>query len=406
MENNLDRFWVSFKQWYLYELPQNNLIKEQFISYDEHDDAKPYLDIDFNHYYKLNFGVEYDGILEKDETITVKSLKMLTELTYSEFIKDRYAFTVDVNKRLVKFNIPLKLRNGVLISVGHKSSNEIKYIYNYEQLERKIKYSEELIISDELLDKKTALDYINEIFDEFIELHGDRCYGDDKAMVCGLGRIENQNYTIIAEQKGRNTKENIERNFGMPNPESYRKAIRMMKQAEKFNRPVITFIDTKGAYPGVEAEQRGQGEAIAKSMFEMAKLTVPVIAIVIGEGSSGGALAIGVANKVIMLENAIYSILSPEGYSSILWKDSSRFKEAADRMKLTANDLYDMGIIETVIKESIENYTTEKELFKNITGKIKQEIQTTVQKLKTKTKDEIVEERYQKFRKISGFKEV
>lgn len=292
--------------------------------------------------------------------------------------------------------------------------------------------------------RKTALDYINEIFDEFIELHGDRCYGDDKAMVCGLGRIENQNYTIIAEQKGRNTKENIERNFGMPNPESYRKAIRMMKQAEKFNRPVITFIDTKGAYPGVEAEQRGQGEAIAKSMFEMAKLTVPVIAIVIGEGSSGGALAIGVANKVIMLENAIYSILSPEGYSSILWKDSSRFKEAADRMKLTANDLYDMGIVETVIKETIENYTKEKnqnikktmdiemkpnmqveeirktlkenkindnekiekELFKNITGKIKQEIQTTVQELKSKTKDEIVEERYQKFRKISGFKEV
>lgn len=292
--------------------------------------------------------------------------------------------------------------------------------------------------------RKTALDYISEIFDEFIELHGDRCYGDDKAMVCGLGRIENQNYTIIAEQKGRNTKENIERNFGMPNPESYRKAIRIMKQAEKFNRPVITFIDTKGAYPGVEAEQRGQGEAIAKSMFEMAKLTVPVIAIVIGEGSSGGALAIGVANKVIMLENAIYSILSPEGYSSILWKDSSRFKEAADRMKLTANDLYDMGIIETVIKESIENYTIEKnqnikktmdiemkpnmqveeirktlkenkindnekiekELFKNITGKIKQEIQTTVQELKSKTNDEIVEERYQKFRKISGFKEV
>ena len=254
--------------------------------------------------------------------------------------------------------------------------------------------------------RKTALDYINEIFDEFIELHGDRCYGDDKAMVCGLGRKENQNYTIIAEQKGRNTKENIERNFGMPNPESYRKAIRIMKQAEKFNRPVITFIDTKGAYPGVEAEQRGQGEAIAKSMFEMAKLTVPVIAIVIGEGSSGGALAIGVANKVIMLENAIYSILSPEGYSSILWKDSSRFKEAADRMKLTANDLYDMGIIETVIKESIENYTTEKELLKNITDKIKQEIQTTVQELKSKTKDEIVEERYQKFRKISEFKEV
>ena len=257
--------------------------------------------------------------------------------------------------------------------------------------------------------RKTALDYINEIFDEFIELHGDRCYGDDKAMVCGLGRIENQNYTIIAEQKGRNTKENIERNFGMPNPESYRKAIRMMKQAEKFNRPVITFIDTKGAYPGVEAEQRGQGEAIAKSMFEMAKLTVPVIAIVIGEGSSGGALAIGVANKVIMLENAIYSILSPEGYSSILWKDSSRFKEAADRMKLTANDLYDMGIIETIIKEpdiKDRKKTSQSVDFEMIVSEIKKEIQTTVQELKSKTKDEIVEERYQKFRKISGFKEV
>ncbi len=257
--------------------------------------------------------------------------------------------------------------------------------------------------------RKTALDYINEIFDEFIELHGDRCYGDDKAMVCGLGRIENQNYTIIAEQKGRNTKENIERNFGMPNPESYRKAIRMMKQAEKFNRPVITFIDTKGAYPGVEAEQRGQGEAIAKSMFEMAKLTVPVIAIVIGEGSSGGALAIGVANKVIMLENAIYSILSPEGYSSILWKDSSRFKEAADRMKLTANDLYDMGIIETIIKEpdiKDSKKTSQSVDFEMIASEIKKEIETTVQELKSKTKDEIVEERYQKFRKISGFKEV
>ena len=257
--------------------------------------------------------------------------------------------------------------------------------------------------------RKTALDYISEIFDEFIELHGDRCYGDDKAMVCGLGRIENQNYTIIAEQKGRNTKENIERNFGMPNPESYRKAIRIMKQAEKFNRPVITFIDTKGAYPGVEAEQRGQGEAIAKSMFEMAKLTVPVIAIVIGEGSSGGALAIGVANKVIMLENAIYSILSPEGYSSILWKDSSRFKEAADRMKLTANDLYDMGIIETIIKEpDIKDgkKTSQSVDFEMIASEIKKEIQTTVREFKNKTKDEIVEERYQKFRKISGFKEV
>ena len=182
--------------------------------------------------------------------------------------------------------------------------------------------------------RKTSLEYIEKIFDEFIELHGDRNFKDDKAIICGLAKIDNTPFTIIAEQKGRTTKENIERNFGMPNPESYRKAIRFMKQAEKFKRPVITFIDTKGAYPGIEAEERGQGEAIAKSMFEMARLKVPVISIVIGEGSSGGALAIGVANKVFMLENAIYSILSPEGYSSILWKDPSRYKEEEEKMKL------------------------------------------------------------------------
>ena len=154
--------------------------------------------------------------------------------------------------------------------------------------------------------RPTALDYIDIIFDDFIELHGDRQFKDDKSIVCGLAKIEDQNFTIVAEQKGRNTKENIERNFGMPNPESYRKGIRMMKQAEKFGRPIITFVDTKGAYPGIEAEEKGQGEAIAKSMFEMSNLKVPVIVIVIGEGSSGGALAISIGNKILMLENAVY----------------------------------------------------------------------------------------------------
>ena len=196
--------------------------------------------------------------------------------------------------------------------------------------------------------RKTSIEYIEKIFDDFIELHGDRCYKDDKATICGIGTIGEKSYTIIAQQKGRNTKENMERNFGMPNPESYRKAIRFMKQAEKFNRPIITFVDTKGAYPGVGAEERGQGEAIAKSMFEMAKVKVPVIVIIIGEGSSGGALAIAIGNKIFMLENAIYSILSPEGYSSILWKDSSRYKEAADKMKLTAKDLYELKVIENI----------------------------------------------------------
>ncbi len=248
--------------------------------------------------------------------------------------------------------------------------------------------------------RKTSLDYIEEIFDEFIELHGDRNFRDDKAIICGLASIGKQSYTIIAEQKGRTTKENIERNFGMPNPESYRKAVRFMKQAEKFNRPVITFIDTKGAYPGIGAEERGQGEAIAKSMFEMAKLKVPVIAFIIGEGSSGGALAIGVANKVFMLENAIYSILSPEGYSSILWKDSSRYKEAAEKMKLTADDLYKMKIIDKVIKEPQGD---EEESFKVVADRIKKEIKSSITEMKQLTGDEIKEQRYSKFRNMGEF---
>lgn len=248
--------------------------------------------------------------------------------------------------------------------------------------------------------RKTSIEYIEQIFDEFIELHGDRNSKDDQAIICGLGRIGNQSYTIIAEQKGRTTKENVLRNFGMPNPESYRKAIRFMKQAEKFNRPVITFIDTKGAYPGVGAEERGQGEAIAKSMFEMAKLKVPVISIVIGEGSSGGALAIGVSNKIYMLENAIYSILSPEGYSSILWKDSSRYEEAAEKMKLTAKDLYEMKVIDTIIPEPVEMKESD---FEQVIKIIKQEIETDIAKMQEKTKAEIVDERYQKFRNLGEF---
>lgn len=243
--------------------------------------------------------------------------------------------------------------------------------------------------------RKTSLDYIDEIFDEFIELHGDRMGYDDKSIVCGIARIGNQSFTIIAEQKGRNTKENIERNFGMPNPKSYRKAIRFMKQAEKFRRPVITFIDTKGAYPGIEAEEKGQGEAIASSMLEMAGLKVPIISIVIGEGSSGGALAIGVGNRVFMLENAIYSILSPEGYASILWKDSSKAKEAAEKMKLTAYDLYDLKVIDKIIEESDETANT-----------LKCEICKAIDELLQLSDEELVEDRYAKFRNIGEYKKV
>lgn len=250
--------------------------------------------------------------------------------------------------------------------------------------------------------RKTALDYIEKIFDEFIELQGDRLYGEDASIVCGLARLKNQNVTIIAEQKGRNTKENMKRNFGMPNPEGYRKAIRMMKQAEKFGRPIITFVDTKGAYPGIGAEERGQGEAIAKSMFEMSKLQVPIIAIVIGEGSSGGALAISIANKIYMLENAIYSILSPEGYASILWKDSSRAKEAAEKMKLTAKDLYDFKIIDTIIKENTSDEVNEEE-FEKIAQNIQEEMVKDLTKLEKMSKEEILEDRYRKFRNIGSY---
>ena len=277
--------------------------------------------------------------------------------------------------------------------------------------------------------RPTAMDYIDCIFDDFMELHGDRSFKDDKAIVCGLGKINNQNFTLIAEQKGRNTKENIERNFGMPNPESYKKAIRFMKQAEKFNRPIITFIDTKGAFPGIGAEERCQGEAIASSMFEMAKVHVPIISIVIGEGSSGGALAIGVANKIYMLENAIYSILSPEGFSSIIWKDASKAKEAAEKMKLTAQDLYEMKIIDEIIKEpkmeekqkteekpkmeekqktKEEPKTEEKtkmekeESIKEISKDLKQKIIEDIIDFEKLSKEEIKEQRYNKFRKIGS----
>lgn len=201
--------------------------------------------------------------------------------------------------------------------------------------------------------RPVALDYIDYIFDDFIELRGDRQFRDDKSIVGGIASINGTAVTVIAQQKGRNLEDNLERNFAMPHPEGYRKSLRLMKQAEKFNRPIITFIDTPGAYPGLGAEERGQGEAIARNLLEMSGLTVPIIAIVIGEGGSGGALALGIANKVFMLENSIYSILSPEGYATILWKDATLASKAAEVMKLTSYDLEEFGIVDGIIKEPI-----------------------------------------------------
>ena len=250
--------------------------------------------------------------------------------------------------------------------------------------------------------RATSLDLIEHIFDDFIELHGDRTSSDDKAIVCGLASLNGQNYTIIAEQKGRNTKENLERNFGMPNPESYKKGIRFMKQAEKFNRPVITFIDTKGAYPGIEAEEHGQGEAIARSMYELSKLKVPVIVVIVGEGSSGGALALGVGDRILMLENAVYSILSPEGYSSILWKDGSRKKEAAEKTKLTANDLYDFEVIDEIIQEPFGGVTIDE--IDDVVAALKIRIINLIEELKSKDINTLINERYSKFRKMGKYK--
>ncbi len=245
--------------------------------------------------------------------------------------------------------------------------------------------------------RPTSLDYIETVFEEFMELHGDRAFRDDGAIVGGLAVLDGQPVTVIGVQKGRNTKDNILRNFGMPSPEGYRKALRLMKQAEKFNRPVINFIDTPGAFCGIEAEERGQGEAIARNLLEMSDLKVPVLSIVIGEGGSGGALALGVGNEVWMMENATYSVLSPEGFASILWKDSKRAKEAAEVMKITARDLKNLGIIEHVIPEDIPACAQN---LPEIAEDMKNRMHQFLSEMEGKTPEELAALRYERFRKM------
>ena len=238
----------------------------------------------------------------------------------------------------------------------------------------------------------TALDFAQGIFDDCIELHGDRNFRDDGAIIGGIGRLNGQAVTVVGIQKGRNLQDNLNRNFGQPHPEGYRKALRLMKQAEKFGRPVVTFINTAGAYPGVGAEERGQGEAIARNLMEMSDLKVPIIAIIIGEGGSGGALALAVADKVWMLENTIYSILSPEGFATILWKDGSRSEEAAELMKITSGELLNMGIVDKVIPE--RGYFTSE-----IIEAIKTAIVDELAELSQLSTEDLLEARYQRFRK-------
>ncbi len=252
-------------------------------------------------------------------------------------------------------------------------------------------------------DRPTTLDYVERLFEDFIEFHGDRLFGEDEAIVSGIAYYKNQPVTIIGHQRGKDTKENIKRNFGMPHPEGYRKALRHMKQAEKFNRPIITFIDTKGAYPGKAAEERGQSEAIAKNLMEMAGLTVPIVCVVIGEGGSGGALGIGVGNHVHMLENSTYSVISPEGAAAILWKDAGEAQRAAESMQITAPDLKKLGVIDEVIPEpkgGAHRDIDEQAVF------IDQVLEKSLKELKELSSEDIVEERWQKYKKIGSFQTV
>ncbi|MGI6427280.1 MAG: acetyl-CoA carboxylase carboxyltransferase subunit alpha [Natronincolaceae bacterium] len=248
-----------------------------------------------------------------------------------------------------------------------------------------------------LQERPTSLDYIKRLVKDFIEFHGDRFYGDDSSIIGGIGIFEGIPITVIGHQKGKDTKENIKRNFGMPHPEGYRKALRLMKQAEKFKRPVLTFIDTPGAYCGPGAEERGQGEAIALNLIEMSGLKTPVISIVVGEGGSGGALGLGVADRICMLENSIYSVISPEGLASILWKDAALAQKAADVMKLTAQDLLSLGIIDNIIKEPPGgahkdiNFTTD-----NIKSYVLDELKELVKP----DIEQLLDRRYNKIRKI------
>jgi acetyl-CoA carboxylase carboxyl transferase subunit alpha len=251
-------------------------------------------------------------------------------------------------------------------------------------------------------DRPYSLDYIEGVFKDFIELHGDRNVADDKAMIGGLAKLDNQPVMIIGHQKGRNTKQRQMRNFGMPNPEGYRKALRLMRLAEKFNIPVVTLIDTPGASPGLEAEERGQGEAIARNLLEMAVLKVPIICIVIGEGASGGALGIGVGDRVVMLEYTWYSVISPESCSSILWRSWDFKEKAAIALKLTSSDMLEMGLIDKVIKEPLGGAHNDPELMYKT---LKTEIKKMLKELIDVDKDKMINDRVEKFSKMGVYVE-
>lgn len=311
---------------------------------------------------------------------------------------------------MLDFEKPLfEIRNKIDSLKESQEKNEVDLQDEIDMLEASLKRETTKVYTNlkpwdrvqiaRLPERPTTLDYIPYIFDSFIELHGDRSFRDDPAMIGGIGYLDGKPVTVIGQQRGKDTKDNIYRNFGMAHPEGYRKALRLMKQAEKFNRPIFTFIDTKGAYPGKAAEERGQSESIAKNLMEMASLTVPVIAVVIGEGGSGGALGIGISNRVLMLENSTYSVISPEGAAALLWKDSNLAQIAAETMKITAHDLLDLGIIDEVINEPLGGAQKDEEVQ---ALSIKKMFLKHLNELKQLTPEELANDRFEKFRKIGS----
>lgn len=304
----------------------------------------------------------------------------------------------------------LELRTKIADLKEYNAKSEVDLSKEIEKLEQRLEKLEAEIYGNMTAwdkfqvarhpERPTTLDYIPYLFEDFMELHGDRYFGDDAAIVGGIAKYKGIPVTVIGHQRGKDTKDNLHRNFGMPHPEGFRKALRLMKQANKFRRPIICLIDTKGAYPGQAAEERGQSEAIARNLYEMSDMKVPIISIVIGEGGSGGALALGAGNQIFMLENAVFSVITPEGAAAILWKDASLAKKAAESMRIAADDLYELEIIDGIIPEIRGGAHHD---LKKQADLIDQTLSKSLHTLMAFTEDQLVEQRYNKFKKIGVY---
>nr|WP_296120088.1 acetyl-CoA carboxylase carboxyltransferase subunit alpha [uncultured Anaerobutyricum sp.] len=340
-----------------------------------------------------------DKIVERKDMKTVlEQILTMHRLTtkHSGIVKNTGAVS-EINTDLNTVN-PSSKREDVQAVSNKNAGKSRKQKLSLAQKKRAGKKTAwERVLTSREKDRPVGEDYIYGLFEEFIEFHGDRNFGDDAAICGGIAYFQGKPVTVIAQMKGKSTAENIARNFGMPEPEGYRKALRLMKQAEKFHRPIICFVDTPGAFCGMEAEERGQGEAIARNLYEMSALKTPILSVLIGEGGSGGALAMAVADEVWILENAVYSILSPEGYAAILWKDGSQAARAAKAMKLTSYDLYKAGFVEKIIPEP-EGYTLDSII--NVFDNLEENISVFLKNSKSMTEEERVEQRYQRFRSM------